>query len=422
MPEDERSVYDTIVENADVRLGEITDSVFQGLITGWNKVFVGEIVDERDGTAQFVSEGSDEPEPIEKGLLQRLLKGREIDHWDVDWKGTWLLFPYEIQSGGVELLTEEKLRAEYPLAWQFFQSHEEELKDREGGKWRDKEQWWAFSRRQNLKRMEPNKIMTNILSSYNRFTADIKDEYYFTGGYGIDLTEQYAPTSEDYLYYVALLNSRALEFYHKHIAPIFGGKYYSYNKRYLEPYPIVLPENAPEDTICSIAEDIQDNRKQGTGLDLKTSDIGNYLDNYERPSTLLDLADSIDLSGDSYRQNPIRTDETVGVETSEAVYRVVMKRSHTIGFDSEAVRDFAFELLTARDRRLSRSEVLNMAVPSAEDVLALMDEYESDEARIAELEAESDRLQAELNDVILRDIYNLSDEDVAVVEEFLDVW
>jgi seryl-tRNA synthetase len=99
-----------------------------------------------------------------------------------------------------------------------------------------------------------------------------------------------------------------------------------------------------------------------------------------------------------------------------------MKQSHTIGFDSEAVRDFVYELLTVQDRRLSRSEILNMAAPSAEDVLALMDEYESDEARIAELEAESDRLQAELDDVILRDVYNLSDEDVAVVEEFLDVW
>jgi len=55
-------------------------------------------------------------------------------------------------------------------------------------------------------------------------------------------------------------------------------------------------------------------------------------------------------------------------------------------------------------------------------MLALMDEYESDEARMAELEAESERLQAELDDVIPREGYGLSDEDVAVVDEFLDVW
>lgn len=109
-------------------------------------------------------------------------------------------------------------------------------------------------------------------------------------------------------------------------------------------------------------------------------------------------------------------------ETGEEIYRVVMKRGHTIDFDSEAVREFVFELLTAHDRRLSRPEVLNVAVPPTEDVLALMDEYESDRDRIAELERESERLQAELDDVILREVYDLSDEDVAVVDEFLDVW
>ena len=171
-----------------------------------------------------------------------------------------------------------------------------------------------------------------------------------------------------------------------------------------------------------MAEEIQHNRKEVTDLEPETADIGNYLGDYDRSSMLLDLADSIDLSGDSYRQDPIRTDERVTAETSAEVYQVVMKRGYTIGFDSEAVREFVFELLTTQDRRLSRSEVLNTPVPSENDVLALMDEYESDRERIAELERESERLQAELDDMILRDVYDLSDEDVVVVDEFLDVW
>lgn len=55
-------------------------------------------------------------------------------------------------------------------------------------------------------------------------------------------------------------------------------------------------------------------------------------------------------------------------------------------------------------------------------MLVLMGECKSDEARMAELEAESERLQAELDDVIPREGYGLSDEDVAVVDELLDVW
>jgi len=67
-------------------------------------------------------------------------------------------------------------------------------------------------------------------------------------------------------------------------------------------------------------------------------------------------------------------------------------------------------------------EILNMEVPSRDDVLALMDEYGSDKTQIEELEAEAEELQAELDDVILRDVYDLDDEDVEVVDQFLEVW
>ena len=54
-------------------------------------------------------------------------------------------------------------------------------------------------------------------------------------------------------------------------------------------------------------------------------------------------------------------------------------------------------------------------------MLVLMGGCKPDEAHMAELEAESERLQAELDDVIPREGYDSSDEDVAVVDEFLDV-
>ncbi|MCX2819046.1 N-6 DNA methylase [Haladaptatus sp. F3-133] len=427
MPPDEREVHHKLAESSRFRLGEITDSVFQGLITGWNKVFVGEIVKEEDGIAYFVREGGDEPEPVEKQILRRLLKGNEIDHWGADWEGLWLLFPYEIESGDVELLSQRKLERQYPKTWEFFKRHEEELKAREGGKWEDEEQWWAFGRSQNLSKMEPDKIMTNIMSSYNRFVADTDGEYYFigggnAGGYGIQLTDEYAPTSEDHLYYVALLNSQVLEFYHKHISPIFGGKYYSYNKRYLEPHPIVLPsEGDSEEEITQIADSIQTKRQERTDLQYRTSDILNYLADYDRASTVLDLADSIDLDDDDYRQDPMRKNDKMEVDTEE-VYQVVMKRGHTIDFGSESVRDFVYDLLKAQDRRLGRSEILNTEVPTEDDVLELMDEYRDDEEEIERLESEAEELQEELDDIILSEVYELDEEDVEVIDEFLEVW
>ena len=427
MPPEERRVLEAIEESCDSRLRQVTDAIFQGIITGRDKLFVGEIVTENDdGTVQFKPPESENTHLIEKEALRRLLKGSEIGRWRSDWKGQWVVFPYQIYDDQATVFTKEQLEEEYPNTWDFFKQHEESLKSREGGKWRKKDQWWAFSRKQNIEKFERNKIMVGVLRKRPSLVPDDSGLYYFVGGgtaggYGIHLKEVAADSDEAVFYYGGQLNSKVTEFYHKHISFIFNSKYYSFGQTFLEPLPIVR-ESDKEDIISDLAERIRNLLEEATELLYRISDVTNYTPDYDRSSTLLDIADSLDLSGDSYRQDPIRTDENVNVQTSESVYQVVMKRGHTIDFDSEAVRDFVFKLLTAQDRRLSRSAVLNMAVPTAEDVLALMDEYGSDRDRIAELERESERLQAELDDVILREVYGLSDEDVAVVDEFLEVW
>lgn len=380
-------------------------------------------MDSDDEVVQFRAKGDDEAQPIEKSILRRLLRGPEIDRWGVDWEGLWLVFPYEVSDGDADLMSKETLEDEYENAWKFLQDHEEYLHDRDY----QGDDWWAFGRRQNVDKMEPDKIMTNIMSDYSRFVADLDGEYYFlgggnAGGYGVQLMDEYAPTSEGHLYYVALLNSSVLEFYHKHIAPIFGGKYYSYNKRYLEPHPIVLPEDVPKDTVAEYGEDIQSARAERTNLEYKTSDVRNYLPDYEKDSSVLDLAQSINLDGDDYRQGPIRKDVKMEVDSEDKVYQVVMKQSHEIEFEDERVRDFVFELLTAQNRRLLRSEILNMDTPSREAVTELMDEYLGDIERIEELKEEFDRLCDELDEIVLRDVYGLGDTDENTIEEFLEVW
>lgn len=425
--EDERQVFDKVEETASRRLREVSDEIFVGIQTSANPVYLGFVEDgamgSDDEVVQFRAKGDDEAQPIERSILRRLLRGPEIDRWGVDWEGLWLVFPYEVSDGDADLMSKETLEDEYENAWKFLQDHEEYLHDRDY----QGDDWWAFGRRQNVDKMEPDKIMTNIMSDYSRFVADLDGEYYFlgggnAGGYGVQLMDEYAPTSEDHLYYVALLNSSVLEFYHKHIAPIFGGKYYSYNKRYLEPHPIVLPEDVPKDTVAEYGEDIQSARAERTNLEYKTSDVRNYLPDYEKDSSVLDLAQSINLDGDDYRQGPIRKDMKMEVDSEDKVYQVVMKQSHEIEFEDERVRDFVFELLTAQNRRLLRSEILNMDTPSREAVTELMDEYLGDIERIEELKEEFDRLCDELDEIVLRDVYGLGDTDENTIEEFLEVW
>lgn len=213
-----------------------------------------------------------------------------------------------------------------------------------------------------------------------------------------------------------------MEFYHKHNAPIFGGKYFSYNKRYLEPHPIVLPEDAPDELVEELAEDIKEARPELTDLEYQTGDVRNYLPDTERSSSVLDLAQSINLDADDYRQGPILKDVKMNVDSAEREYQVVMKQGTQMGFDDERVRDFVYELLMAQDRRLTRLEVQHLDTPDYDDVITLMDEYREDVERIGELEEEFDRLNEELDELVLREVYGLDSTAEEVVGEFLEVW
>ncbi|ELZ60718.1 MULTISPECIES: Eco57I restriction-modification methylase domain-containing protein [unclassified Haloferax] len=427
MPDDERQVFNKIEQTADLRLDDVSKDIFVGMQTSADKIYIGQIREsEEDGLVEFRPGGEEDYYPIEEKILKRVLKGNEIHRWKFDWQGLWVIFPYSVEGDDVKPIHQERLKDQYPNAWEFFteDEREEAIKSRGNGALRDSDEWYAYVYPKNLDKFDSDKIMLGVLRQEPSFVPDTEGSYYFVGGgtaggYGLRLRDEYAPDAPDTLYFGGLLNSRVTEFYHKHISFIFNSKFYSYGQTFLEPLPVVLSEDRKR--ISTIAGDIRKTIETITELEVRTDNISNYLPSYEKEWTVLDLAKSIDLSDDDYRQDPIRTNDKMEV-SSEKVYQVVMKRGHTIDFGNEQIRDFVFMLLKAQDKRLGRTELLDLATPVPEDVVALMDEYQSDEARIEELEQEVEQLQDELDDLILRDVYGLDDAEVEVVDDFLEVW
>lgn len=79
-------------------------------------------------------------------------------------------------------------------------------------------------------------------------------------------------------------------------------------------------------------------------------------------------------------------------------------------------------VLTAQDRRLTRSELMNMSVPPEDDVIELMEQLDDDDDRIDTLREDFKRLQDDLDGLILREVYDFDDRDTVEMEEFLEVW
>lgn len=169
MPPREQEIFDKMEQKGDKRMREITDAIFPGPTTGANSVYVVEVVDahqigsddEGETVTVIPSSGSREHE-IETDLLRPWLSGSDVQRWRCEWSGNHVILPYTSLGEGSrtdQLIFKETLQTQYPLTWDYFQAHEDELRDRQGGRWEDSENWWEFAYPRNLERFERPKMV-----------------------------------------------------------------------------------------------------------------------------------------------------------------------------------------------------------------------------------------------------------------------
>jgi hypothetical protein len=221
-----------------VKLNDVAERVFQGLVTGADPVFILR----NAGHGKYLSDATKKAYAVERQLMHSLCKGSvNIRRYGISELEKSILFPYRLIGGKAVLLSPKELQTEYPIAWEYLRENRSLLEARERGKWKH-DKWYAFGRSQNLSEMEQMKLLTPSIASRASFTFDSTDFYYFIGsggggggGYGITLKPG-SPMRYEYL--LGLLNSKLLDAYLKTLSSPFSGGYYAYNRQYIEQLPI----------------------------------------------------------------------------------------------------------------------------------------------------------------------------------------
>jgi type I restriction-modification system DNA methylase subunit len=229
-----------------VKLADVTDRIFQGLVTGADSVFILKNI----GDNRYFSEANQKEYELESAIMHPLCKGSvNICRYHIINPTKSILFPYDLINGKASLLSEDELKKDYPLAWNYLSEQRELLEAREKGKWKH-DKWYAFGRSQNLSEMEQKKILTPSIANSASYTLDESGNYYFVGsggggggGYGITIKEE---SGLQYEYLLGLLNSKLLDALLKSSSTNFSGGYFAYNKQYIEPLPIYIPSNPEE--------------------------------------------------------------------------------------------------------------------------------------------------------------------------------
>jgi len=214
------------------RLGdEAIADIFQGVKTGADPVYKLEKI----GPGRYLCSNGEEAEfEIEDAIMRPIVSGYETQRYRVADNRTHLLFPYVRGKRGMELLSPEVMKNDFPLAWKYLSKWKTDLEKRDGGDLRD-DHWYRFSRSQSLDQVGFPKLYAAGTVKNLQFTVDQVGALFLTGG----RVDGVRPTNaDDLMFLLGVLNSKIVDFVFRRLGRVKANGWFEANKQFIAPLPI----------------------------------------------------------------------------------------------------------------------------------------------------------------------------------------
>lgn len=235
------------VTNGSKRLDEICEGIYQGIASGKDDVF-------------FIDDDIITSYNIENGILHRVLKGKDIGPYKINWSGKYVIYPYDTEG---KVYSEDELKQKYPNAYTYLTCRRQDLAGR-GYFDKSPKLWFELWNQRKLSRFLPNKIITLDNASKNSFTLDTEGFLGTTTVYSLVLNEEYS----SYLKYVlGVLNSALLDYIHKKNTIPQAGGFFRYQALFIKSLPIKFGNSKQVEDIMSLVTKILDSKKHNPLVD-----------------------------------------------------------------------------------------------------------------------------------------------------------
>ena len=344
---------------------------------------------------------------LENEILKPKIKGKEeIDKWNLKWDGKYVIYPYVLKNGKTSLVNID----DYPNVKKYLQDNISTLEIRNKERYfKDSgKEWFELWNQRNPEWYENPKIIYAEISPTNCFVLD--HEKFYCVGKSYTLLLGVSEDRNRHIYLNAILNSKGLEFYFKHIAPIKQGRSYEYIKG-VENLPIHFPQTKSEevlaDEITKKVEQILENVK----IEQK---IENFPDEYIQEYR--SRGEEFDSTSITFKSNHKALEPVIEEETTSIGYNIVFgKKEKPVFVDSTAKADYVVTAL--KGTRAKKDEKKQVLIPKSDAIVEeILKKLESDKAQIKSPSV------AELEDAInglVYTLYGLNENDVEVIDEFL---
>ncbi|NUM43245.1 MAG: N-6 DNA methylase [Anaerolineales bacterium] len=164
-----------------------------------------------------------------------------------------IIFPYERKNGGYKLISEERLKANYPKTYAYLLAQKDLLAQRDKGK-KQYETWYAWARSQGMDAPGP-KLLTKTFSRFPQFFWDKSDQL-FCNGYAVfpkppDLFSTTVPIEV----LEKILNSKIMHYYAKLTSFEIEGNYQCYQKNFIERFGIPELSSSQKEKLLQLEGD-----------------------------------------------------------------------------------------------------------------------------------------------------------------------
>jgi len=235
LSEQATDLFERVRNAGTIALKEIAN-IPVGLQTSADKIYIIREFVEHESTIEFIYDGISWH--VEKEILEPCIYDLSLGLFKKPHPNAYMIFPYSVNEGGVELIEEEVLQETYPLSYTYLSHSRTMLEARSITGGRGEPVWYQYGRSQSLSKFNSGeKLIWSVLSTEQAYAYESRN-LKFTGGgngpyYAITPGEQYS-----ILYILGLLAHPALEAMIKAGASEFSGAYYSHGQQFIENIPI----------------------------------------------------------------------------------------------------------------------------------------------------------------------------------------
>ncbi|SCW71956.1 Eco57I restriction-modification methylase domain-containing protein [Mucilaginibacter sp. NFR10] len=212
-----------------------------GIVSGADKVFI-------------MNEDQIRTHGIEKECLLPLLRANDCDRYSIIKNHLYILYPFELIGKQTVLLGLNTIRTKYPATFKYLMSNEHILKKRKDSRetFENIENWHTLTRFGQLEVFSQNeKIVFPGEQRAMKFGLNMnKAGYSGARVFGITLKLN----NIDLRYFLAILNSKLIEFFVHHTFPLKQGDYYSMSSTMVDNLPMIVSQQASK--IVKLAKEV----------------------------------------------------------------------------------------------------------------------------------------------------------------------